>query len=84
MPDLPKGRGRTTSWRRRCAHGFVIATMLLPAACRTPTAGAAIEPSAGGWECLAFRPIAWSRADTEETIRQVREHNAVWEEACSQ
>ena len=82
MPESTKRRDHTAGWRRRCAHGIVIVTMLAPAACRTPIAGAGTEREAGGWECLAFRPIAWSGADTEETVRQVREHNAVWEEAC--
>jgi hypothetical protein len=28
--------------------------------------------------CSAFEPIRWSKKDTEETIRQVKEHNAAW------
>ena len=32
--------------------------------------------------CLAFEPIRYSRTDTEETRRRVREHNAAWDKLC--
>ena len=32
--------------------------------------------------CMAWRVIVYSSADTEATIRQVREHNAVMKELC--
>jgi len=37
------------------------------------------EPS---WECLAFRPIRWSRADTAATVEQIVEHNSAWDALC--
>jgi hypothetical protein len=30
----------------------------------------------------AFEPIRWSKKDTDDTIRQAREHNAAWAEIC--
>ncbi len=32
--------------------------------------------------CQAFEPIEWSGRDTDETIIQVREHNAVYDSLC--
>jgi hypothetical protein len=33
--------------------------------------------------CAAFQPIRWSRRDTDETIRQAKEHNAAWKALCN-
>lgn len=33
--------------------------------------------------CEIFVPINWSSADTEETLRQVLAHNAVWDGLCT-
>jgi hypothetical protein len=32
--------------------------------------------------CSAFEPIRWSAKDTDETVRQVKEHNAAWRAVC--
>jgi hypothetical protein len=32
--------------------------------------------------CRAFGPITWSPSDTDETLRQIREHNAAWTALC--
>jgi hypothetical protein len=32
--------------------------------------------------CLSFEPITWSQKDTDETVRQVKAHNAVWKALC--
>jgi hypothetical protein len=32
--------------------------------------------------CGAFKPIAWSRADTDATLAQIHEHNAAFEAVC--
>lgn len=32
--------------------------------------------------CGAFRPITYSRLDTEQTVRQIRGHNAAFEVVC--
>lgn len=33
--------------------------------------------------CMVARPIAWSRRDTEETIRAVKAHNAAGVKVCA-
>jgi hypothetical protein len=47
--------------------------------CATTTGSAGTDAVA----CSAFEPIRWSAKDTDETIRQVREHNAAWKAVCS-
>ena len=47
--------------------------------CATTTASVGTDAVA----CSAFEPIRWSNKDTEETIRQVKEHNAAWVAICS-
>jgi hypothetical protein len=32
--------------------------------------------------CEQFKPIAWTVTDTDETIRQAKEHNAVGVKLC--
>lgn len=50
----------------------------LVAACQTTgTAGTDVS-------CRAFAPIGWSRADSEETVRQVKGHNAAWAALCAE
>jgi hypothetical protein len=52
--------------------------LLILAGCATTTASVATDAVA----CSAFEPIRWSRKDTDETIRQAKEHNAVWAALC--
>lgn len=51
--------------------------MLILSACVTTT-------GSGGTEtyCKVVEPIGWSVEDTDETIAQVKSHNAVWVELC--
>ncbi len=39
-------------------------------------------PAVVDTSCEAFEPILYSRADSAETIRQAREHNAAWDALC--
>lgn len=75
-----------TFWQKPSVPGFVLLMLLpVPAGCQTTrpsTATVAIEESAEGWACLAFRPVSWSSRDTQETVGQIREHNAVWDAVC--
>ena len=32
--------------------------------------------------CTAFRPVTWSKSDTDPTIRQNKAHNAVYATLC--
>jgi len=40
------------------------------------------RPDASAVACGALAPITWSRGDTDDTIRQIREHNAAWTALC--
>jgi hypothetical protein len=53
-------------------------TLLILAGCATTTGSVGTDAVA----CSAFEPIRWSKRDTEETIRQVKEHNAAWAAVC--
>jgi hypothetical protein len=52
--------------------------LLILASCATTTASVGTDAVA----CSAFEPIRWSKKDTAETIRQVKEHNAAWSAVC--
>lgn len=73
---------KSSRWRRPLQ--FVMLSVLLivvPVAltgCQT-TGSVAIKPVA---YCTIFKPIYWSKSDTLETAKQIREHNAVWKEMC--
>jgi hypothetical protein len=32
--------------------------------------------------CQIFKPIGWSSKDTDQTIREVKAHNAAWLKTC--
>lgn len=54
-----------------------------PERLREDDGSGAIEPIQGADTfCAVGRPITWSSRDTEETIREVTEHNAVWARLC--
>lgn len=33
-------------------------------------------------DCLIFQPITWHVEDTDETISQIKTHNAIWKDGC--
>lgn len=67
--------------RRVRALTCALATLTV-ASCATPTNTPAIEERVA---CEAFRPIIYSRkTDSDETIRQVREHNAAYDAICGE
>jgi hypothetical protein len=59
------------------------ALLLIPLAtltgCATTTASVGTDAVA----CSAFEPIRWSKKDTDDTIRQVKGHNAAWMAVCA-
>jgi hypothetical protein len=66
---------------RRLIKLLPLALALTLAACATLTPIPETDPALVA--CEAFAPIRYSRLqDTEETIRQVREHNAVYAALC--
>lgn len=48
--------------------------------CATTTGSVAVTDAASF--CAVARPILWSVRDSDDTIRQVREHNAAGVEIC--
>lgn len=60
-----------------------VAKQMLPVALVvTILTGCASAPSEIKSACLVFEPICASRADTEDTIKQIIGHNAAFEAVC--
>lgn len=52
-------------------------------ACATTTGSSGpTEPPPKPTACAVFKPIYWSGKDSDETLKQVREHNAAWKALC--
>lgn len=51
--------------------------LILPS-CATTTASIGTDAVV----CSAFEPIRWSSKDTNDTIRQAKEHNPAWLSVC--
>ncbi len=68
----------TVPWRGRSALAVMltVATLML-SACATTT-------GSGGTDvfCRSTKPLRWSKADTDETIRQAKAHNAAGRALC--
>lgn len=54
-----------------------LAVLSMLTACQTATPSGVIDTS-----CLAFEPVTYSRKDTGDTVRQVRQHNAAFVALC--
>ncbi|MBT9289108.1 hypothetical protein [Prosthecodimorpha staleyi] len=70
---------------RRAALLFVLST--IPTACAPTTATVATDRATDPTRpaavyCRLAEPIAWSQADTDETIRAIKAHNAVVAALC--
>ena len=68
MPGLP--------WTPRALPALILSALTL--------AGCATTTGSGGRDvfCAVARPMGWSVADTDETIRQAKSHNAVGRAVC--
>lgn len=44
--------------------------------------GCARDMAAAFVYCQVEKPISWTKADTDQTIREVKAHNAVWKSLC--
>jgi len=64
--------------RRMMRAALLLMPLLILAGCATTTASVGTDAVA----CSAFEPIRWSNQDTDDTIRQVKEHNAAWGALC--
>lgn len=60
------------------------AVTLILSGCATTTGSGATStpPPAAETYCQIAKPITWSSRDTDDTIRQVKEHNAVYLRLC--
>jgi hypothetical protein len=68
------------SFSRRALHVALLLTpLLILPGCVTTTGSAGNDAVA----CSAFEPIHWSAKDTDDTIRQAKEHNAAWRAVCA-
>lgn len=62
---------------------MLLAAMPILSACAKMTGSGGIEPVQGADTfCGVAKPIMWSSQDTDETIREVKEHNAVYVRLC--
>lgn len=64
--------------RRAMRAGLLLTPLAILTGCATTTASVGTDAVA----CSAFEPIRWSKADTDATIRQAKEHNAAWAALC--
>lgn len=64
---------------KQTLRASLLTLLLLPilASCATTTASNATNSF-----CLAAKPIYWSAKDTDETIKEAKEHNAVGKKLC--
>lgn len=62
----------------------LLSVSVMLAGCSTinQTLTAATKRVSGAQFCSVAEPITYSRKDTVDTQKQVREHNAVWDELC--
>lgn len=68
-----------TSTRKQLVLALILsAAALTLSSCATLTAGGETERAL----CSSFRPITWSTQDTDQTIREVKAHNAVGVSVC--
>jgi hypothetical protein len=68
-----------SAWMTHWLHVMLLAGAMpiLQSCVTTMASGGTTDVS-----CHAFEPIRWSRHDTDETIRQAKEHNAAWSALC--
>ena len=64
--------------RRAMRVALLPMSLLILPGCATMTASVGTDAVA----CSAFEPIRWSKKDTDDTIRQIKKHNAAWNTIC--
>lgn len=70
---------KLTSKRQATLALTLIASTAILASCALMT-GTSVSKHAG---CESFKPITWSPNDTDETLKQIKAHNAVWKSLCA-
>jgi hypothetical protein len=71
-----------SSTKRTARAAMLIGGMLILQGCVTTMASGGTKPPVADMRavCAGREPIRWSRADTDDTIRQAKAHNAVGRE----
>lgn len=71
---------------KRLAKASAILFAATLASCASLTSLRDVKPAASvdpnRVACGSFSPITWSPADTDESIAQIKEHNAAWKRLC--
>lgn len=68
----------------RMLTGIFLATMAaLLTGCQTSATVETKPEDHAVLACYAFEPIHWSSKDTPVTVKQISQHNAVWDAMCS-
>lgn len=73
-------------WHKAFATKLSVLSMLTLAACSTMMASSGSKPVQNE-ACLEFKPILWSKSDMvltpdNQTMVQIKAHNAVWKRLC--
>jgi hypothetical protein len=80
MPSWNKERQPMPPFTRPTRRVLAAVSLMLGlTGCARTMVSAGTDP---GLACRAFGPITYSRADTEASQRQSREHNAAWAAVC--
>lgn len=75
MPKWTKNSASVWRWLKPLGLTLMLSTTL--AGCATMMGTRATDTS-----CKAFVPISWSKKDTDQTIREVKSHNAAYKALC--
>ncbi len=70
-------------WQKRTLRALALSVTLpaiLGACAATTDSGETSAPASVA--CAAFRPITWSARDTDQTIAEVKSHNAAYVAIC--
>lgn len=72
---------RKSEWRKLMPLALLL-TLATPLAGCATTMGFSVPIKFVDTSCKAFKPISWSKKDTDQTIREVKSHNAAYKALC--
>lgn len=79
---MPRWMPNNASEWKRLTLPVLMLTLSMPLAGCATMMGISVPISFVDTSCKAFRPISWSKHDTDQTIREVKGHNAVYDKLC--
>ena len=68
------------AWTRALLLAITLPSILT--ACATTTTVSSAPTSPDRVACAVFQPIYWSARDTQKSVEQIKEHNAVGKAVC--